>query len=216
MKFPGLTKVLTAATLAVGSLTVNMIISQGGSTQPNQAGFWCQQGAIPKTMFWTQSRRAPKVWINWVSDAFVPSGYTPAQRCDTVSQKLNYFYQSKQLRLISLGVLNNQNVLCVAQAPGICKPEGDIFTLKPDQDTVETLRKFLTLLTEPGTAVEMFESSSGIPYIDVSSALIGDSMPENPPISNPVPNPTFSPATSPNPTFPPATSNDDDLPAGLR
>lgn len=218
MKFPGLTKVLTAATLAVGSLTVNISISQAGSPPP-LGGFWCDHsgtlpghsGTLPQTKLRKLDERGiwvDALWISWKSTYFNKSGYTPGVRCEIVTRNLNRFLNNQQLNLISVGRNGDNRVLCVAVAPGNCisgdsdgdgEDDGQIYTLKPNQDAVRTLQEFLALLSN-SAAPSLIESPDGYPYVNVTQLLEGStgvsnnpSVPPANPVARPDPNPGSAP-----------------------
>ncbi len=54
-------------------------------------------------------------FIGWQSQAFSNSGYTPERRCQEVTARFQKHSDAGNLRFITTGRMNNQNVMCVAQ-----------------------------------------------------------------------------------------------------
>ncbi len=172
MKQTNLTGILMIGAVAVG---MTATFSQPGQTQsaPGQKGFYCDMSTgVPVTMYQnSQGMREP--WIKWVSDAFSGSGYDPTTRCQQVSGRLETYRRNKQLKYITVGRMNGENVVCTASmVNGRC--EGLIFTLKPGQDAVRTLTNLLAW-REGQVAPPSLNESGSIPYIDVSGRLGEDS-----------------------------------------
>lgn len=184
-----LTQVFSATAVAVAATAT---FSQLSTAQPapGQKGFYCDiSSGVPTTMYQnSQGMREP--WIKWVSDAFSASGYDPVRRCQEVSGRLETYRRNKQLKYITVGRMNGENVVCTASAVNeSC--EGLIFTLKAGQDAVKTLNNLLTWREGQAGAPSLYESGK-IPYIDVSGRLgeDGPSAAPAPPVpSNPVPAP---------------------------
>ena len=108
-------------------------------------------------------------WIRWTSNYFADSGYSPVTRCQEVSGRLETYRRQKQLKLITVGRMNGQSVVCTAsQVNGRC--EGLIFTLKPREDAVRTLNNLLAWREGQAGAPSLSESTA-VPYIDVSGRL---------------------------------------------
>lgn len=80
--------------------------------------------------------RGPIELIEWHSLAFGEQ-WNPARRCKTVTERFQTFSDSKQLRYVSTGRLNNYNVICVSGQTGNCIQQGLLITLErqdnPDQ-----------------------------------------------------------------------------------
>lgn len=168
MKRQSWTRVLTVGAIALSSLSISPEIGQS-QPAPGQKGFYCDTSTgVPTTMYQNvQGMREP--WIKWVSDSFSGSGYDPMTRCTEVSSRLETYRRNKQLKLITVGRMNSQNVVCTASAVnGRC--ENLIFTLKPDQDAVRTLTNLLAWREGQAGAPSLSESGE-IPYIDVSGRL---------------------------------------------
>lgn len=165
-------KILT--TIGFASLTALSCLSI--ATPPSQAqlapgerGFWCDTSTnIPRTMYQnSQGNKEP--WIEWKTSYFQGSGYSPLRRCQEVSARLETYRVNKQLKFITAGRMNRQNVLCTAiEFNGPCV--GLIYTLRPHQNPIKTLNKFLAW-ADGAAGLGSLSESGGIPYIDVTERL---------------------------------------------
>ncbi len=165
MKRQSLTTFLTASAVALGAtVTLN---------QPSQAqtarGFYCDSSNNTPVTMYQNAQGNTEPWIKWTSNYFTDSGYSPATRCQEVSGRLETYRRNKQLKFITVGRMNGQNVVCTAsQVNGRC--EGLIFTLKPREDAVRTLNNLLAWREGQAGAPSLSESGA-VPYIDVSGRL---------------------------------------------
>ena len=167
MKLSILTKVLTAGVVTLSAF--------GAFNQPSQAqntaakGFYCDTSSgVPVTVY-QNAQGASEPWIRWVSNTFRSAGYDPLTRCQEVSARLENYRLNKQLRYITVGMMNRQRVVCTASViNGRC--ENLIFTLKPNQDAVRTLNNLLAW-REGQAGVSSLNESGAVPYIDVSGRL---------------------------------------------
>ncbi|MEO1691047.1 MAG: COP23 domain-containing protein [Cyanobacteria bacterium J06631_6] len=135
-----------------------------------QSGFLCDvSGEVPTTMY-RSSQGSPEPWIQWVSDHFSGSGWSPDARCQEVSSRLETYRRNKKLRYVTLGTVNNQSVICVAtKDQGPC--EGIIYTLKPGQDGIQALNNLFAWRKGEQGLQSNYESVTAIPYIDVGTRL---------------------------------------------
>ncbi len=135
-----------------------------------QSGFRCDtSGDVPTTIY-QSSQGSHEPWIQWVSDHFTGSGWSPDARCQEVSSRLETYRKHKKLRYVTLGTVNNQSVICVAsQDQGPC--EGIIYTLKPGQDGVKALNNLFAWRKGEEGLQSNYESVTAIPYIDVGTRL---------------------------------------------
>ncbi|WP_036476949.1 COP23 domain-containing protein [Myxosarcina sp. GI1] len=154
-------------------------IAQPGFAQvPTQTGFRCDNSSGTFTTIYHNNQGVEEPWIQWVSDHFSGSGWTPEARCQEVSARLETFRLNKQLKYVTLGTINNQQVICVAsQNQGPC--EGIIYTLKPGQDGLQALNNLFEWRTKGASESSNYESVTEIPYIDVGSKL-NETMPTPP------------------------------------
>ncbi|WP_293333966.1 COP23 domain-containing protein [Microcoleus sp. CAWBG58] len=177
---------LTVGTIAIALSSVSLSAKPAQSQPaPGQRGFWCDNSSgVPITMYQNvQGNREP--WIRWVSNDFSGAGYDPATRCREVSSRLETFRSNKELKFITVGLMNGQRVVCTAsQVNGRC--QGLIFTLKPNQDAVKTLNNLLAWREGQAGAPSLSESKDSIPFIDVSGRL-GDEGSTIAPVAAPTP-----------------------------
>lgn len=176
-------------TALTGAIALSSVFFSAQSAQsqpaPGQRGFWCDNSTgVPTTMYQNaQGNREP--WIRWVSNDFSGAGYDPATRCREVSGRLETFRSNKELKFITVGLMNGQRVVCTAsQVNGRC--QGLIFTLKPNQDAVKTLNNLLSWREGQAGAPSLYESKDSIPFIDVRGRL-GDEGSAIAPAAAPVP-----------------------------
>jgi hypothetical protein len=121
-----------------------------------------------------------------------------------VSDRLETYRRNRQLQFITVGRMNNQNVICSASQENVpC--ENLIYTLKAGQDPIATLYNFLAWREGQAATPSLFESSQpSVPYIDVRDRLGDDSAP-----AAPVPQPStpVAPPASRQPVAPPPSNN---------
>ena len=135
-----------------------------------QSGFRCDTSREVPTTMYQSSQGNLEPWIQWVSDHFSGSGWSPAARCQEVSSRLETYRRNKKLRYVTLGTINNQSVICVASKDqGPC--EGIIYTLKPGQDAIQALNNLFAWRKGEEGLQSNYESATEIPYIDVGTRL---------------------------------------------
>jgi len=178
-----LTSLLKKGAIAIASLTVLGVVSASKASYsqpaPGQSGFYCDTSeSIPTTVYQnTQGGREP--WIKWSSSIFPPP-YTPLTRCKQVSDRLETYWRNRELKLITVGKMNGQNVICTASRVN-GRWEKLIYTLKPGQDPIRTLNNFLAWREGQAGTPSLFESTvRQRPYIDVSDRLEYDTEVETP------------------------------------
>lgn len=136
-----------------------------------QTQFICSRGAddLPTTYAVTPRGRVPVV--KWYSDYFSGSGYTPEQRCQEVSARFQNFYRLGWLNYITHGVVNRQNVICVADQRGTsCGGDRVLFTLKPGSDPADTVQQLFNVRTGASSPLFESEDDAGV-YIDFRQFL---------------------------------------------
>lgn len=199
-----LNQVLLGGVMAtLSSVVMNTGMSYAQSPAAGQTGFFCDTTSsnIPTTMY--QNRQGQwEAWISWQSRHFQGSGYDPLTRCREVSSRLETYRRNKQLRYVTVGRMNGQNVICTAsEVNGRCS--GLIYTLRPGQDAVRTLYQFFALREGQAGTPTLRESTANRPYIDVRERL--DEAPE---VAAPTPTP-LPPTPAPENTSPQPTSEGD-------
>jgi hypothetical protein len=133
-------------------------------------GFQCNtDSGIPTTTYYNDQGNA-EPWIKWVSGYFTDQKWTPAARCQAVSERLEQYRQEGKLKYVTLGTENEQQVICVASRDnGPC--EGTVYTLKPGQDGVAALNNLFAWGSGQQNIESNYESSTTIPYINVGEKL---------------------------------------------
>lgn len=159
---------LTVMAIVTSSLSVVVSPSYAQGRQ----GFYCDLSTGRPATMYRNSQGQIERWINWDSNFFKGSGYDPVKRCQEVSNRLESYRLSKQLKYVTVGMMNNQRVICTAsEKNGRCNEL--IYTLKPGQDAVKTLYNFLGL-REGQAGVPSLSESGEVPYIDVRPRLGDD------------------------------------------
>ena len=150
----------------------NISISRASSqSQPNlgQGGFVCDTSTGEPVTVYQNPQGFREPWIRWNSNFFSSSGYDPLTRCQQVTQRLENYKRNRQLNYVTVGVVNNQKVICTSsRVNGPC--EGLIYTLRHDQDPAPALSSFFVWLANQKARPSLFESSTAI-YINVGERL---------------------------------------------
>lgn len=150
----------------------NISMSRASSqSQPNlgQGGFVCDTSTGEPVTVYQNAQGFREPWIRWNSNFFSSSGYDPLTRCQQVTQRLENYKRNRQLNYVTVGVVNNQKVICTSsRVNGPC--EGLIYTLRHDQDPAPALSSFFVWLANQNARPSLFESSTAI-YINVGERL---------------------------------------------
>ena len=77
--------------------------------------------------------------IVWESNYF-GSNWSPAKRCETVSQRFQQFSDQQLLQFVSTGSLNNYDVICISEKSGNCLKQGLLLTLEQNDKPTRVLR----------------------------------------------------------------------------
>ena len=156
--------IIAGIAIASSTLTFNSVKAQ------TQKGFRCDASeAIPTTMYYNASG-GKEPWIQWISEHFSSSNWTPKSRCQTVSGRLEQYRLEGKLKYVTLGTKNNQQVICVASHDrGPC--EGIIYTLRPEQDGVAALNNLFAWGSGQQNLDSNYETSASVPYINVEERL---------------------------------------------
>ena len=144
MKIKHLFSLLTAS-----GLTVATTFFPQSSTTAQEVKFVCatNQGNYATVVRHPQHGEVPI--INWVSDYFSESGYTPQQRCEMVSARFQKYHNQGILNYLTTGRMNRQNVVCVAESEnGGCADL--LFTLKPGSNPSSTLQRLMNVRAQAG------------------------------------------------------------------
>ncbi|MHC5765747.1 MAG: COP23 domain-containing protein [Nostoc sp.] len=135
--------------------------------QPSQAesrrGFYCDTSGNKPVTVYKNPKSVTEPWVRWTSNYFKDAGYNKLTRCQEVSQRLETYRRNRNLRFITVGKMNGQNVICTAnQVSGRC--ENLILTLKPNEDGVQALNNLLAWH-------QPLSKSNRTPYVDLREHL---------------------------------------------
>lgn len=162
-------KSATNIIIAIASSVVAITVANSIQAQAPK-GFVCDADSGIPTTIYHDGRGVSEPWIKWVSEHFSEAKWTPQARCETVSQRLEQYRQEGKLRYVTLGMENNQQIICVASRDnGPC--EGIVYTLKPGQDGIAALNNLFAWGSGQQNLESSYESSSLIPYINVGDKL---------------------------------------------
>ena len=155
--------------IAIATATTASLGMLNSAEAQTEKGFKCDvDSGVPTTIYHNaQGQKEP--WIKWVSNYFSDSEWTPFSRCQAVSERLEEYRQEGKLKYVTLGMENEQQVICVASYDnGPC--EGTIYTLKPEQDGIATLNNLFAWGSGQQNLESNYESAE-IPYINVENKL---------------------------------------------
>jgi hypothetical protein len=156
--------------LIIATCFVSIAPSSFAQQTSIQKGFRCDASSNPPATIYQNSQGTPEPWIVWKSDHFSGSGWNPQARCQEVSSRLETYRVSGKLKYATLGMQNNQPVICVASKnKGPC--EGIIYTLKPGQDGIAALNNFFAWASGQENLQSSYESATEIPYINLEEKL---------------------------------------------
>ncbi|NCJ05915.1 hypothetical protein GS597_05185 [Synechococcales cyanobacterium C] len=181
--------------LAISALSAAASVTVGADKAQAQVAtrFYCGQSrGVPATVAETPSGIRPV--IRWTSDYFSGSGYTPEVRCKIVSQKFQQNFESGRLRYLTIGVVNQEPVICVAETEG--GPCSDVlYTMKRGQQDAFATKLRLQAVGQGRASGPLNESTGGGP-VYVSLADFVNSLPVEAsatPPSTPAPTPEAQP-----------------------
>lgn len=169
MKIPNLSYKFSLTALAIAT-TVTALGSINPAKAQSDKGFKCDiDSTIPTTMY-HDSKGSKEPWIKWISEHFSDSNWTPMSRCEAVSERLEEYRLDGKLKYVTLGMENNQQIICVASYDnGPC--EGIVYTLRPGQDGIAALNNLFAWGSGQENLESSYESSTSIPYINVGEKL---------------------------------------------
>lgn len=121
--------------------------------------------------------------INWAND-FSPD-WTPEKRCSTVSNRFQKFLDEGNLKYIRTGTVNEQPVLCVANARGgICPDDNVLVTLEQGTDSEGVLIRLVDFRRSvSGQTLTLSEHDAGF-YSDGEFYVDMDKFLEAVPVEN--------------------------------
>ena len=164
-------KFFTGVSIAIASSVTTLTFLNSSQAQ-TQKGFFCDTNSDVPTTIYRNAEGFSEPWIKWVSEHFSEAQWTPQARCETVSERLEQYRQEGKLRYVTLGMENDQPIICVATRDnGPC--EGIVYTLKPGQDGIAALNNLFAWGSGQQNLESNYESSAIIPYINVGDRLDG-------------------------------------------
>ncbi|MGL5063786.1 MAG: COP23 domain-containing protein [Microcoleus sp.] len=129
-------------------------------------GFFCgKSNGVPATLARTNRGEIPV--IQWTSERFREAGYSPEKRCQEVSARFQRFFINNQLNYLTTGMMNNQQVVCIADREG-GNCTGLLFTLKPGSNANQVLSSLLAVRVRASAPLN--ESTSRV-YINITEYL---------------------------------------------
>jgi hypothetical protein len=151
-----------------GSLLAQLVtlwVANIAQADTAQRKFYCGQSKnAPTTM--AKTSRGPVSVIRWVST--LGETYTPESRCQIVSEKFQTYYNDGTLNYLTTGVVNQQNVICAAKVQGgSCT--GVLFTLKPNSNPDQTLKRLLSI-RDRTTNIVLNETAEKV-YVNMNDFL---------------------------------------------
>lgn len=160
-----LAQILAALGITLGAISISAessIAQDRFSCDPNQVS----------TMVSTERGSIPL--IRWTDRSFPPP-FSPAQRCEIVSQRFRKFDSNGTLKYIKADKINNLPVLCIAAYKGgSCLPDGLLVTFKPGTDANNVLVKILDRRVWAAGDPLKFNSSGGNDSEAVVSQVNGE------------------------------------------
>ncbi len=154
--------------MAIASSITVVTIPRAAQAQAEK-GFICDLNSGVPTTTYRDGKGTSEPWIKWVSEHFSEAKWTPQARCETVSKRLEQYRQEGKLKYVTLGIENDQQIICVASRDnGPC--EGIVYTLKPGQDGISALNNLFAWGSGQQNLESSYESST-IPYINVGDRL---------------------------------------------
>ncbi|MGI0485853.1 COP23 domain-containing protein [Pantanalinema rosaneae CENA516] len=200
---------LTAKALpTVGGSSTTPATSNTSSTNSSSGNtkFECvQSGTGYATIAVTSTGKKTRPLINWSSQAFAQSGFTPEVRCREVSSRLTAAVGKNGGKLSGLllttGNLNRENVICyVSNMVSGCNKNNHLMNIAPGYNKPEdALADLLQAITTPFVTGATMQNSERRSYAEFGGAvqqvvneteMMGST--ENPPSSEPMAEPANS------------------------
>jgi hypothetical protein len=163
-------KKLLATLLLTSIAAVGAAISSSKPAIAGTTSFECSQSYSDLwTTYAISSDGNHKPVIRWVSHHFSWGGYTPYQRCQEVSARMNRLYQQGRLNGFTSGWLNGQPVIC---SNSYCSSDTLLFTLRPDQNPWAVLAEVTGAATGASSpSWQTVQDTEGVGSIDLEDLL---------------------------------------------
>lgn len=169
---------LTSLVSVVVSLSPSFSQSTTAESQPDKVTFFCRESfdkasgeRIPVTVAWVPERKGHVYFIGWKSEYFNQGGWTPAERCQKVTQKFQEFYEQGRLNHLTSGKSNGYPIICgVINQGEICNANNQLFTVKSGSKPEEVIQRLMDI-SEGKSAEPLLQSSGEQLYIPVQNFL---------------------------------------------
>lgn len=168
------------------TLTPTAAITQPSHGQATK--FFCGMSrGMPATFVTTSRGNIPVItWKHSFGDR-----WTPHNRCASITERFNYFYQNGTLKYIRAGILRNHPVLCVASYKGgDCLKNGVLITLKRGINAHSVLHRLMHRSRYAGgRTIELANPIShhrGASYLDMKKLIGEDTSRDNKECKGPV------------------------------
>ncbi|WP_322670631.1 COP23 domain-containing protein [Nostoc sp. DedQUE05] len=173
----GLTALTSLVCLNVG-LNSTFSKATAAESQPDKVTFFCREVTdtasgqkIPATIAWVPERKGHVRFIGWKSEYFNQGGWTPAERCQKVTQKFQEFYEQGRLNYLTYGKSNGYPIICGLLNQGeTCNSNNQLFTVKSGSKPDEVIQRLMDI-SEGKSAEPILQSSGEQLYIPVQNFL---------------------------------------------
>lgn len=139
---------IAATAIAIGSAIATL--PQPTQAQTSDRTFFCGMNAgNPATL--VRTVRGPITLINWTSQDFTASGWSPERRCKEISGRFQRLNASGKLKYMVTGRVNGQRVICGSTTRnGGCSSDRVLVTIPRGKDAVDVLTKLLNTRNSAG------------------------------------------------------------------
>ena len=137
MKFNLVTKIIAGITVCVSTITLD------SSVRASSQKYSCLE--ISETQgIYSNTERGKINFLNFTRD--VSEQWSIKNRCETVAERFQRFYDSDVLRYIGASHVNDEPVLCaVVEKGNTCNSDNVLVTLPPNTDPIEGARRLMDL-----------------------------------------------------------------------
>ncbi len=166
---------LTTQLLTAGMIVGSILQPTPSEAQSHRNVYSCiEKNGVPLTVVDTARGRVEL--IAWKSDYFRASKWTPQARCEEVSSRFQKFSDSKILKHVTTGTMNNYPVICVGQSrppqPPVCIGDSLLITLQVGEDPNAVLESlFKQAAGVGGSAAPVSRDPEGKYSFDIENYL---------------------------------------------
>ncbi|WP_017721614.1 COP23 domain-containing protein [Kamptonema formosum] len=174
MKLKAIIAVLATGAMAAGCANTTEVSKQPESNPDKSSEtvtFICREGfdkvsgqKLPTT--YASNARGKIAVVRWETNYFSKSGYTPKERCEEVSPRLQKAYENGSLLFLAYGTMNGQPAICTSRSDGGgC--DTLLITLRPNDDPMPILQQLGDTLQGRSTGPLRHSSGASQMYIQV-------------------------------------------------